>query len=649
MAARFPTFELLRSPSSLTSQSAQIPTLSFNASCLDQQDPDGVGEAVWTWSNFTLRQGHVAPDYNSSESYYQKFGGKHRQCDVFNANSCKFAPMLTPVAPWTIKIVDCDTIWRASWTMPDFFALRFSDGRPVVARNSSLDTHGALGYSAMLFSEAVKPVSWVIPELGVKTTASVAPIVVLLQPVLLAEPRVAMAPWVPLKVEQFYYTTGADTFVGINVLLLPRAADINTVRPITGVRIDAVTFTQQTAQFCGSRCQNVSLTCANTGNSSTTLCDNNFTIPVAFGPGSTTNCSLKPFYPLGVSGLSDTSCSSALSVSRAVNVTLRVKLGSSAAFGLPYPLVGNVSFGIVQGDNVDWWNVALNFRSDKAAATVTDSLFGLTTCRSQAFPVNPFAPFVNVNMQQCVKDEALIGAADFVTVTITNQTDGTPANASLNFAVARIVDGSYHPPMMLVNQSLLAASDDVRVNSLPQSYVAFATVQQTSANTFSFTPGTMCMALGTECTIELTVGYTTPVGPSQSRRILVMDPRLSDDVRSGRNATKVSFYNVLLREQGPLKQTEANASHAALWVAFVLAGGVFAMGVISVLSNDDALAVVNEHGRVVGHYIKKATGIDLKIGKRSNQQQAKSPRPQGKGSPISRSVPKVVAAGSPKN
>lgn len=171
MGVRFPTFEPVVSDKRVTSAAAATRGAAFNASCLDLQSPFGVAFEVWEWTNSTTLDGRASSNYIKGESYFQKFGGKHDQCDVFMSNSCKYAPMLTPRndgsstgVSWTLDVNGCDITWVGVFAPAVILTLKRADGTNVFQRV------GPNQLRAVLYTEAVKPSSWVFPSRGLLTT-----------------------------------------------------------------------------------------------------------------------------------------------------------------------------------------------------------------------------------------------------------------------------------------------------------------------------------------------------------------------------------------------------------------------------------------------------------------------------------------------
>lgn len=184
LAARFVTFSPLpvtTESTYLTSASApDTSLLSFQTSCLNEQATTGVASDIWTWTNATALQGHlntITNNYKSGDNYYQKFGGNHRNCDVYRTNPCKYAPLLTPSlhnsttekanhgAPfieWKLYINGCDATWVGTTSVVSLQALRQPDGSPTFALEE-----GGRFLVGKVYSQSVKPVSWTSPSAGI--------------------------------------------------------------------------------------------------------------------------------------------------------------------------------------------------------------------------------------------------------------------------------------------------------------------------------------------------------------------------------------------------------------------------------------------------------------------------------------------------
>ncbi|XQJ28783.1 hypothetical protein NXY56_004815 [Leishmania guyanensis] len=171
LGARFPTFELITTTPKAYMEptdfadSVAAGSLSFEMSCLANQGRTGMGEDVWKWTNLSLASGtgSVGAYYSSGKSWYQKFGGKHVNCDTFT-DPCTYAPLLTPASYmnsslgfWTIDVKDCDVTWTGMFPFSSMKRMVKHDGSPVWT------FAGRLQLESTLYSEAVQASSWLEP------------------------------------------------------------------------------------------------------------------------------------------------------------------------------------------------------------------------------------------------------------------------------------------------------------------------------------------------------------------------------------------------------------------------------------------------------------------------------------------------------
>mmetsp|Transcript_41650 Transcript_41650/g.48281 ORF Transcript_41650/g.48281 Transcript_41650/m.48281 type:complete len:1469 (-) Transcript_41650:468-4874(-) len=167
MAARFPTFVPVESSGLLTSAAATGTGAAFDPSCLDEQGKYGVAYALWNWtnSNLTSLQGVASGNYASRKDYYQRFGGKHNDCDTFRNSACEYAPLLNPGngtgITWRLLVEDCDATWIGSAPLSVIRALRFTNGSSIFTLQEDGKT-----LQGTLYSEVIKPASWVRPSQG---------------------------------------------------------------------------------------------------------------------------------------------------------------------------------------------------------------------------------------------------------------------------------------------------------------------------------------------------------------------------------------------------------------------------------------------------------------------------------------------------
>lgn len=190
LGQRFPTFEPFEFRAGETLSARNVldrvsrTSVAFNVDCLAKQPEYGMGEEVWHWTSVKNRTGELGPLHNSMGSWYQKFGGGHRQCDTFRADSCKYAPLLTPNAKqdpatggvWSVDIDGCDVTWTGRFTLAAIRAMRKKSGAPVftIEDGSTVRT--------TLYLEAVQPTSWLQPIMGYATDLIAKPLVLRLDP-----------------------------------------------------------------------------------------------------------------------------------------------------------------------------------------------------------------------------------------------------------------------------------------------------------------------------------------------------------------------------------------------------------------------------------------------------------------------------------
>lgn len=171
MGARFPTFEPIPSSTGpFIPSAAASRNTAFNATCLGKQSRYGTGYELWEWTNFSNLEGQVSGSYASRYNYYQKFGGKHVECDTFRNDACTYAPLLNPASNvtngvnWFLFVRDCDATWIGEATLSTLRALRSSTGAPLFTNKGDKQIVG------QLTTEAVKPASWVRPNDGILTS-----------------------------------------------------------------------------------------------------------------------------------------------------------------------------------------------------------------------------------------------------------------------------------------------------------------------------------------------------------------------------------------------------------------------------------------------------------------------------------------------
>ncbi|KPI89606.1 hypothetical protein ABL78_1271 [Leptomonas seymouri] len=182
LAARFVTFHPINATEAsgyVTSSSIPLGShVSFEPTCLDQQATTGTGSSIWTWTNAAALTGRLntqTNEYISGDNYYQKFGGNHRQCDVYRSNPCKYAPFMTPTlnegnstenkttaVQWKLYVNDCDATWVGKASVASLRALRQPDGSSTF----TLEKNGTY-LVGTVYSQAVKPASWASPSAGI--------------------------------------------------------------------------------------------------------------------------------------------------------------------------------------------------------------------------------------------------------------------------------------------------------------------------------------------------------------------------------------------------------------------------------------------------------------------------------------------------
>lgn len=178
MGARYPLNDIRNgfNDSFLDTRSSEdmefSPAGAFNASCLALQGKEGIAADVWLWErlNQDTGIGRAGPLYNQGFSWYQLFGGKHKDCDIFESQekSCKYAPLLTPSSAnfWQLAIKNCTGIWSAAVPYSVLKSSHYSE------ENRSLfpPFHFYLPYQMESFiqTEGVQPQSWLAPQKGLE-------------------------------------------------------------------------------------------------------------------------------------------------------------------------------------------------------------------------------------------------------------------------------------------------------------------------------------------------------------------------------------------------------------------------------------------------------------------------------------------------
>eukprot|EP00759_Apiculatamorpha_spiralis_P053478 PhF_6_TR6213/c0_g1_i1/m.9359 len=189
MAARFPTFEVVEWQVDQTfttldlNPSVALLSTGFDQNCLQHQGFSGQGSDVWVF-NTNQQDGVLGPKYGSGKSWYQKFGGKHSNCDIFTGlettpdlvtvrKSCRYAPLYSPrpsqdenqAGVWRVDINGCAARWQGKFTWNAMKAQTLRNGNK--AWNIAQGTNGGdYTITANIYSQAVQPNSWTQPSRG---------------------------------------------------------------------------------------------------------------------------------------------------------------------------------------------------------------------------------------------------------------------------------------------------------------------------------------------------------------------------------------------------------------------------------------------------------------------------------------------------
>ena len=177
LGARFPTLALVNVPVGTDFNSKAVPSsslLGFDPKCLNQQaDETGIPDDVWWWNNYTAMTGTAGSHAFSGDSYYQKFGGMHDQCNIYQADPCHYAPLLTPnkdrrpdEPQWSVDVDSCDITWNGLFTAESMLKMRNADGSPTFTRVGDNKVSGTF------YSEVIKPATWDSPTDGTSMLAS---------------------------------------------------------------------------------------------------------------------------------------------------------------------------------------------------------------------------------------------------------------------------------------------------------------------------------------------------------------------------------------------------------------------------------------------------------------------------------------------
>jgi hypothetical protein len=276
VAARFPAFaELtwgLGEAFNGAEQKARTPAgaVPFDLNCLSQQSEKGLAGEVWSWTSQENNTGHVGSHYASQSNWYQKFGGKHVNCDTFQ-DSCKYAPLLTPPAVqdpktggvWSVAIDDCDVTWTGTFSHDALLSMKKADGSSVwTMRNGHF-------LEATVLSEAVKPASWLQPTEGVVTKVTKREFVMDLEPWWKVAQPGSSGLLYSVDVEFFEYKEDgtADDAFGLNVLFYPHAASVMADRHVSGFRWTRQDWTNPSPRQCPTCTGKVAQCAVSTGDS----------------------------------------------------------------------------------------------------------------------------------------------------------------------------------------------------------------------------------------------------------------------------------------------------------------------------------------------------------------------------------------------
>ncbi|KAK7199631.1 hypothetical protein NESM_000008200 [Novymonas esmeraldas] len=307
LAARFVTFyPITKADAQGLFDKASVPYgshVSFEPSCLDKQANTGSGADIWSWTDATALTGHLNTQtgaYKSGDNYYQKFGGNHRQCDVYRADPCKYAPLMTPTlnddnnnamnsatpsVQWRLFINNCDATWVGKASVESLRALRQPDGSPTF----TLEGNGAY-LVGTVYSQSVKPASWTSPAAGIKHSETAYKLrlkihnMIAVDAVAVSNGGDAVAPEAKLNMSSdVQYSTGrrastAERLYRYSVLLYPYFAANRTAANVTATSLKVVsttllnsTWTSPSKVEC-PKCTGTKISCKGTGNGFETDC-----------------------------------------------------------------------------------------------------------------------------------------------------------------------------------------------------------------------------------------------------------------------------------------------------------------------------------------------------------------------------------------
>ncbi|CUF06680.1 membrane-associated protein, putative [Bodo saltans] len=423
LAARYPTFEPLVGVPGTFLNSADLQSqisassIAFESTCLDKQVNYGMGEDVWKWTSVTNATGYAGADYAAGDSWYQKFGGKHVNCDTFVANTCKYAPLLTPAIPksgagnWTIDINNCDATWTGVFPSATLETL-------VTKAGSQVWTYTDVGMlKGTVYSQAARADSWLLPSKNIDTNNVASNVgVTLRRSVAVSTPAGS-----PFAIDYDYYeyvNENGDVAFGLNLHFYPYVSLTATSsyaadRHVTGYKWTTANWVSPSDAQCPT-CTGVVMSCITPQQYTHTTYDGAFpsgncpntTARVFLQKGPTTpttnvaTCGSNPMTVIGAPGIAPTiNCSTTYQ-----NITLRgVALGSgkqTSTQRLGFTFEGSLQLQLLL-DNGDKPTLAVDISSyvshlsntvsttTVAPATISASMF---MCRASVYwPVlDPF-------------------------------------------------------------------------------------------------------------------------------------------------------------------------------------------------------------------------------------------------------------------
>ena len=298
MAARFPTMEEITwkpgqwfSSQDVAAEAANTST-GFDQLCLDNQGDEAAaktskGRDVWTWSNLDTMTGSIGPKNTDATSWYQKFGGKHHECDSI-LGGCRFAPLLTPRSSqnedtegvWRISIKNCTTRWQAKFT---WNALRLqklhgvnNSAWKISAPKCTSCPGGAhiKGYeiTGNIYNEVVQPNSWTDASRGFSWLNKKYEIKIILEQDTDFKFELGIDIFT-VDLQWFRYKNGdEDHSFGYNMIVYPLTLnDLQQSAPdrrITGYKWNSATWFAPSVSQCSiSQCSGTVFTCVDRPNS----------------------------------------------------------------------------------------------------------------------------------------------------------------------------------------------------------------------------------------------------------------------------------------------------------------------------------------------------------------------------------------------